>query len=76
MRGRIRGEQSKGMGNFWKDSRRDGLELNVLWAVGTGEELRANDRRQSELRGKGLEGSKAQMEGSGGGKEQKKVSEA
>lgn len=34
------------------------------------------DGRQSKLREKGLEEHKAQMEGSGGGKQQKKLSEA
>lgn len=73
VRGRSRGEQSRGTGDFWKESKRGGLELNTLWAVGTGEELGAN-RRQSELRGKGLEGGKAQTGGCGGGKVQKKAS--
>lgn len=57
VRGRSRGEQSRGMGSFWKDIKRAGLGLNVLWAVGTGEELRANregtKRAQKEETGKG-----------------------
>lgn len=36
-----RGEQNKGLGNFCKDSKRDGVEQSLLWAVGTEEELRA-----------------------------------
>lgn len=35
-----RGEQSKGLGNFWKDSKRDGVEQSLLRAEGTEEELR------------------------------------
>lgn len=76
VRGRSRGEQSRGTGDFWKESKRRGLELNTLWAVGTGEELRADreetKRAQKERTGRG----QSTNRGCGGGKVQKKASRA